>query len=105
MLEKAHVKALDDTRYELVWNGGPGSDDAQAASATSGTTGGTTISTTNDDAAAPLRYLLRVQTGPGPLDLLKLRGFRMPDRIFVTGRAGVISGLPSLPPLPPELQP
>jgi type VI secretion system protein ImpL len=101
MLEKAHVKALDDTRYELVWNDGPASDGVQAASAASGITG----SATNGDAAAPLRYLLRVQTGAGPLDLLKLRGFRMPERIFVTGRAGAISGLPSLPPLPPELQP
>jgi type VI secretion system protein ImpL len=53
----------------------------------------------------PLHYVLRVQAGAGPLDLLKLRGFRMPERIFVTGRAGVLSGLPSLPPLPSELQP
>ncbi|MEX3948866.1 ImcF-related family protein [Paraburkholderia sp. EG287B] len=101
MLEKAHVKALDDTRYELVWYDARGSDDAQAASAASGKTDGTT----NGDAVAPLRYLLRVQAGAGPLDLLKLRGFQMPDRIFVTRRAGKISGLPSLPPLPPELQP
>jgi type VI secretion system protein ImpL len=96
MLEKAHVKALDDTRYELVWNGDVTGDEAKAASAT--------VSTPNTD-AAPLRYLLRVQAGAGPLELLKLRGFQMPDRIFVTGRAGVITGLPSLPPLPPELQP
>jgi type VI secretion system protein ImpL len=101
MLEKAKVKALDDTRYELIWNGGPGSDDAHAPSAASATAGGTP----SGDGAAPLRYLLRVQAGAGPLDLLKLRGFRMPERIFVTGRAGVISGLPSLPPLPAELQP
>ncbi|WP_043202868.1 ImcF-related family protein [Paraburkholderia acidipaludis] len=86
MLEKAQVKALDDTRYELVWNGG----DTKAA----------------DDTAAPLRYLLRVQAGAGPLELLKLRGFQMPDRIFVTGRAGILPpGMPSLPPLPPEMQP
>ncbi|WP_321880391.1 ImcF-related family protein [Paraburkholderia bannensis] len=91
LLEKAQTRPLDDSRFELVWNGAAGSGDAKAASA--------------DDAASPLRYLLRVQAGAGPLDLLKLRGFTMPDRIFVTGRAGVISGLPSLPPLPPELQP
>jgi len=101
MLETANVKALDDTRYELVWNGRATSDDAQAASAASAIAGNTPSS----DAAAPLRYVLRVQTGAGPLDLLKLRGFRMPERIFVTGRAGAISGLPSLPPLPPELEP
>lgn len=97
MLEKARVRPLDDTRYELVWNGGAPSDDATTASAASG------------DTSVPLsyllRYVLRVQAGAGPLDLLKLRGFRMPERIFVTGRAGVLSGQPSLPPLPPGMQP
>lgn len=97
MLEKAQVNALDDTRYELVWNSSVASDTAKAASTTSGDS--------TDGKESPLRYLLRVQMGAGPLDLLKLRGFRMPDRIFVTGRAGQMSGLPSLPPLPPELQP
>lgn len=81
LLEKAQTKALDDTRYELVWNAG-------------------------DNAKEPLHYLLRVQAGAGPLDLLKLRGFQMPERIFVAGRAGVLpAGVPSLPPLPPEMQP
>jgi len=94
MLEKAQVKPLDDTRYELVWNAGTGGEAAKAASTASGD--GT------DGKVAPLRYLLRAQAGGGPLDLLKLRGLRMPERIFVTGRAGQISGLPSLPPLPPE---
>jgi len=103
MLEKARVKPLDDTRFELVWNGGAGGDAAKAASAASAAT-----STPNDSAegkTAPLRYVLRTQAGAGPLDLLRLRGFQMPVRIFITGRAGQISGLPSLPPLPPELQP
>ncbi|WP_237179739.1 ImcF-related family protein [Paraburkholderia sacchari] len=94
MLEKAQVKPLDDSRFELVWNGAAASGDTKAASATAGS-----------DTASPLRYLLRVQAGAGPLDLLRLRGFTMPERIFVTGRAGVISGLPSLPPLPSEMQP
>ncbi|CAG4928552.1 hypothetical protein LMG31841_05840 [Paraburkholderia saeva] len=103
MLEKARVKPLDDTRFELVWNGAAGSDAAKAASAASA------AASTPDDGAegktAPLSYVLRTQAGAGPLDLLKLRGFQMPARIFITGRAGQISGLPSLPPLPPELQP
>ncbi|MCP3719030.1 type VI secretion IcmF C-terminal domain-containing protein, partial [Paraburkholderia sp. CNPSo 3281] len=97
MLEKAQVKPLDDTRYEIVWNGGTAGDAAKAASTASGDV--------TDGKVAPLHYVLRAQAGAGPLDLLKLRGFRMPGRIFVTGRAGQISGLPSLPPLPPELQP
>ncbi|MEM5403694.1 ImcF-related family protein [Paraburkholderia unamae] len=97
MLEKAQVKPLDDTRYELVWNAGAGGDAAKAASATSGDGA--------DGKATPLRYVLRAHAGSGPLELLKLRGMRMPERIFVTGRAGVISGLPAMPPLPPESQP
>ena len=97
MLEKAQVKPLDDTRYELVWNAGTQGDAAMAASAAAGDT--------PDGTTAPLRYVLRTQAGAGPLELLKLRGFRMPERIFVTGRAGALSTLPSLPPLPPEMQP
>ncbi|QCP53175.1 type VI secretion protein VasK [Trinickia violacea] len=97
MLEKAQVKPLDETRYELVWNAGAGDEAAKAASAAAGDT--------PDGTTAPLRYVLRTQAGAGPLELLKLRGFRMPERIFVTGRAGTFSTLPSLPPLPPELQP
>ncbi|KVO49288.1 type VI secretion protein VasK [Burkholderia stagnalis] len=78
LLSRADVKQLDSTRYQLTWNTGNGE---------------------------PLSYVLRTQVGAGPLDLLKLRGFRMPDRIFVVGKAGVTSAMPLLPPLPPELQP
>ncbi|WP_407971962.1 ImcF-related family protein [Burkholderia pyrrocinia] len=78
LLSKADVKQLDSTRYRLTWNTG------------------------NDE---PLSYVLRAQVGAGPIDLLKLRGFRMPDRIFVVGKAGVVSTMPLLPPLPPDLQP
>lgn len=75
LLAKADVKQLDSTRYQLAWSAENGE---------------------------PLRYVLRAQVGAGPLELLKLRGFQMPERIFVVGRAGAA---PMLPPLPPELQP
>jgi type VI secretion system protein ImpL len=75
LLAQAKIRALDSTRYELTWD---------------------------QPDAAPLRYVLRTQVGAGPLDLLKLRDFRMPERIFVVGKAGAIS---TLPPLPPELMP
>ncbi|RQZ05610.1 type VI secretion protein VasK [Burkholderia sp. Bp9031] len=78
LLSKADIEQLDSTRYRLTWNAG------------------------NDE---PLSYVLRTQVGAGPIDLLKLRGFRMPDRIFVVGKAGVASAMPLLPPLPPDLQP
>lgn len=74
LLAQAQIKPLDSTRYQLTWE---------------------------QPDAAPLRYVLRTQVGAGPLDLLKLRGFRMPERIFVVGKAGAV---PLLPPLPPELQ-
>ncbi|NTX28960.1 type VI secretion protein VasK [Burkholderia pyrrocinia] len=78
LLSKADVKQLDSTRYRLTWNTGNGES---------------------------LSYVLRTQVGAGPIDLLKLRGFRMPDRIFVVGKAGAVSAPPLLPPLPPDLQP
>ena len=75
LLGKADVKQLDSTRYQLTWN---------------------------EKTGDPLRYVMRTQVGQGPLELLKLRGFRMPERIFVVGKGGIV---PTLPPLPPELQP
>ncbi|KVN83582.1 type VI secretion IcmF C-terminal domain-containing protein, partial [Burkholderia ubonensis] len=78
LLGKADVKPLDSTRYQLTWNA------------------------PNDE---PLRYVLRAQVGAGPLDLLKLRGFRMPERIFVVDKAGSQPAFLSPPPLPPEMQP
>jgi type VI secretion system protein ImpL len=73
-LSKADAKQLDSTRFLLTWHSVNGE---------------------------PLSYVMRTQIGAGPLELLKLRGFRMPERIFVVGEPGTV---PALPPLPPELQ-
>lgn len=79
LLSQADVKPLDGTRYRLTWNAAHGE---------------------------PLSYVLRTQLGADPLELLKLRGFRMPERIFVVGTGGAMpSGVPGLPPLPPEWMP
>jgi type VI secretion system protein ImpL len=75
LLAQADAKPLDSARYKLTWN---------------------------TDNGAPLTYVLRTEAGAGPLELLKLRGFRMPERIFAVGNAGAPAALP---PLPPELQP
>jgi len=74
LLGTAQVKPLDSTTYALTFNQGNG---------------------------FPLHYDLKVQVGAGPLDLLKLRGFKMPQRVFIVGKGGA---MPALPPLPPELQ-
>ncbi|MBC8639724.1 type VI secretion protein VasK [Caballeronia sp. EK] len=78
LLGTAQVKPLDSTTYALTFNQGNG---------------------------ASLHYDLKTQVGAGPLDLLKLRGFRMPQRIFMIGKGGALAGLASLPPLPPGMQP
>jgi type VI secretion system protein ImpL len=79
LLEKAETSPLDSTRTALTWTQGN---------------------------AEPLHYVLRTQTGAGPLDLLKLRGFKMPERIFAIGAgSSKIAAVAILPPLPLELQP
>lgn len=55
LLESASVKPLDSSRFELVWK-------AQDKS--------------------KLRYILRTQLGSGPLTLLKLRNFTLPQKVF-----------------------
>lgn len=55
LLEKASVKQLDSSRFEVVWKTSDGKR---------------------------LRYILRTQLGSGPLTLLKLRNFNLPDRVF-----------------------
>jgi type VI secretion system protein ImpL len=77
LLATAQVKPLDSTSYALTFN---------------------------QDSGYPLHYDLKAQVGAGPLDLLKLRGFRMPSRVFIVGKGGAVAGTPALPPLPPELQ-
>jgi len=79
LLEKAETSPLDSTRTALTW--------------TQGNT-------------EPLHYVMRTQTGAGPLDLLKLRGFKMPERVFAIGAgSSKTAAVATLPPLPPELQP
>ncbi|EPX98870.1 MULTISPECIES: ImcF-related family protein [Ralstonia] len=75
LLGRASVKQLDSTRYQLTWSA-PYNE--------------------------PLRYVLRTQVGSGPLELLKLRDFHMPEQIFSVGKGSIG---PVLPPLPAELRP
>lgn len=76
LLAKAEIKPLDSTRVELSWK---------------------------QPEAETLRYVMRTQVGEGPLDLLKLRGFKLPERIFVIpqGRPAVV-GKNGPAPLAPE---
>ncbi len=40
-----------------------------------------------------LRYILRTEAGAGPLELLQLRGFKLPQRVFVTRKAAAASAV------------
>lgn len=55
LLEKAQVTPIDSSRYQLMWRAPDG---------------------------LPLNYVLRTELGKGPLALLELKGFRLPETIF-----------------------
>lgn len=79
LLERAKVSQQDGARYLLTW----APDTSQGM---------------------PLKVQLRSEAGAGPLDVLQLRNFALPTRVFVTS---ALSGGPRLstvnpPPLPPS---
>lgn len=55
LLESAFIKQIDSSRYELVWKVGPDRN---------------------------LKYILRTQSGKGPLTLLQLKQFVLPKQVF-----------------------
>lgn len=77
LLERAKVAQQDNARYLLTWM----PDTSQGI---------------------PLKVQLRSEAGAGPLDVLQLRSFALPARIFVTGAAstGAKVSTASPPPLP-----
>ncbi|HWX11992.1 MAG TPA: type VI secretion IcmF C-terminal domain-containing protein, partial [Trinickia sp.] len=79
LFERAKVSQQDSARYLLTW-------------------------TPDASQAIPLRVQLRSEAGAGPLDVLQLRHFTLPTRIFVTGTANAGPKLSAVdpPPLPPS---
>jgi type VI secretion system protein ImpL len=57
--------------------------------------------TPNQSLGPPLSVELRAEAGAGPLDVLTLRHFTLPTRIFVTKTVAEKSAGPTPPPLPP----
>lgn len=116
MLERASVEPVDSATYQLTWRAAPdtrASKSAQVATPVSalgaasaprttvaGVVGDEADALDNDSLTAqgpltpasldfvyPLSYMMRTDVGKGPLELLALRGFVLPARIFVgTGR-------------------
>ncbi|MCA7971892.1 type VI secretion protein VasK [Burkholderia sp. AU39826] len=77
LLERAKVTQQDNARYLLTW-------------------------TPDTSQGIPLRVQLRSEAGGGPLDVLQLRHFALPARVFVTAaaNAGARASASGPPPLP-----
>jgi type VI secretion system protein ImpL len=110
MLERVKVEPVDSATYQLTWQASPESADPKpAASKTDDVEEeGTPLTMQGPLAPAPsnmthpLRYLIRTDVGKGPLELLALRGFVLPSRIFVdrTGPVAKLLQPNGPPPLP-----
>ncbi|WP_431823231.1 ImcF-related family protein [Burkholderia sp. F1] len=79
LLERAKVSQQDNARYLLTW-------------------------TPDTSQGIPLKVQLRSEAGAGPLDVLQLRNFSLPKRVFATGAAAGGPNLSAInpPPLPPS---
>jgi len=111
MLERARVEPVDDATYQLTWQAAPDTEEPQTAQASA--SGASVASAQQDsatgkdtdslnphgpmtpaspDLAYPLSYTMRTEVGKGPLELLALRGFVLPTRIFMGKNADAALG-------------
>jgi type VI secretion system protein ImpL len=103
MLERAHVEPLDSATYQLTWRGisdtmGPKASAGEGAANGNGQATAGAVDRDADSLVAraakvpasaeltyPISYQLRTEVGQGPLEMLMLRGFVLPSRIFMGG--------------------
>ncbi|WP_454767037.1 ImcF-related family protein [Cupriavidus campinensis] len=86
MLERASVEPMDSATFQLTWHAEPGDHGSTPAPDPDSLTARAAMLAPSRDVTHPIRYLLRTELGQGPLELLALRGFAMPSRIFVDPR-------------------
>ena len=88
MLERASVEPIDNATLQLTWHAKPDTpikqeppqqDEAQVTQEP--------MTPAPQNVTYPIRYLMRTEVGTGPLELLALRGFVLPQQIFL-GRQG-----------------
>lgn len=103
MLEHARVEPVDSATYVLTWQASPMVREIRPAAAKSASDPGYDIDTLiAQDPGKPapgsdthaLGYIMRTDVGKGPLELLALKGFVLPSRIFMT-RPAAASGAAS----------
>ncbi|HDR9000200.1 TPA: type VI secretion protein VasK [Burkholderia vietnamiensis] len=107
LLERAHVSPVDTATYLITWQAAPQAPQSKAGAAKTddgeSLTAQAPLAPAPASLAYPLTYLMRTDVGKGPLELLALRGFALPSRVFVPrttpSRAAGTALQP--PPLPP----
>ena len=110
MLESAQVEPLSDARFRLTWSATPGSSGVAPVSTTAAVPvpasdpdsllPGTPLAALPNTFTHPITYVMRTDAGKGPLELLALRGFTMPPRIFAPAPAPATMKSAGPPPLP-----
>lgn len=85
MLEHADVEPIDSATFQLTWQGAPDTGTAGKPPGTAepdGLAGREAPAPESPSTVYPIRYQMRTEAGQGPLELLALRGFVLPSRIF-----------------------
>ncbi|WP_420997244.1 ImcF-related family protein [Cupriavidus sp. 30B13] len=103
MLERAHVEPMDSATYELTWQSTPDTKEPTISEPEPTTADADSLATRpakqppQTEMAYPIRYQMRTEVGQGPLEMLALRGFVLPSRIFVGREPQVVPRAASAP--------
>ncbi|MBP0629587.1 ImcF-related family protein [Cupriavidus sp. AcVe19-1a] len=98
MLERARIVPVDSATFQLTWQASPDTRERKSTRGETASEGDASNLANSDSLNArgakasapvemtyPISYQLRTEVGQGPLELLGLRGFVLPSRIF-TGK-------------------
>lgn len=83
MLERASIEPIDSATFQLTWQGRLDSPVTATAPDPDSLTARPAMQPPAKDVTYPIRYQLRTELGHGPLELLSLRDFVLPARIFL----------------------
>lgn len=95
MLERAHIEPVSHTTFQLTWRAAPDTTPNSAQGMAEGLMAEALIAedlhsltsrkprlSATKDLTDPIRYQMRTEIGQGPLEMLWLRNFVLPTRIF-----------------------
>lgn len=85
MLERARVEPIDSATVQLTWQAVSDARPTQTKPDHDEQVDREPMAAAPSTMTYPVRYLMRTEVGSGPLELLALRGFVLPERIFING--------------------